>query len=86
MQTSINIDVTWVVCDASGCPRFEFDLTPSGWTNKRPGSPGTYGRIVIPIDPITVLLMPPNLLTESEIATLGYPPALVSTLALLKPR
>lgn len=74
----------WVICDASGCPRYSVDLTPSGWTNKQPGPPLTYGVITHVIDPITVLMKPPGLLDDAEIASLGWPPALGAVLDLLR--
>lgn len=79
---SIPLEVVYVVCDSSGCPRFSFDLSPSGFHNKRAGSPPTYNNIAIVIDPITVLMT--GILSQSEIASLGWPSALASTLALLR--
>jgi hypothetical protein len=79
------IETIYVVCDSFGCPRFSFDLSPSGFTNKMAGSPAIYGKVVSIIDPITVLMA--NILTQSEIDGLGWPSALATTLALLgKPR
>lgn len=70
------LNVEYVVLDAIGCPRVAYDLSPSGFYNRRTSM--SYETLQIPIDPLTALRL--KLATPYE---LGFSDAFVSTLSLL---